>query len=98
MLCDAQNLDDVRARHEICVDADHGRWTLLKQIKQLLARRECRIEYLYTQAFAPEVRANVQDPQWRVRLHDLKLFGILVKEITVGKEYIHVEFGFGWRI
>ena len=36
------------------------------------------------------MRANVKDPQWRVRLHDLKLFGILVKEITVGKEYVHV--------
>ena len=90
ILCDAQNLDDVRARHQICVDAEHRRRTLLKQFKQLLARRECRIEYLDVQAFASQMRANVQDPQWRVGLHDLKLFGILVKEITVGKEYVHV--------
>src|ERR1022692_3772863 len=37
------------------------------------------------------MRANVQDPQRRVGLHDLKFLGILVKEVTVSEQYVHVD-------
>jgi hypothetical protein len=36
------------------------------------------------------MRADVQDPQGWVRLHDLKFFGIFVKEIAVSEKDVHV--------
>jgi hypothetical protein len=35
------------------------------------------------------MRADVQDSERRIRLHDLELLGILVQEIAVGKKEVH---------
>jgi hypothetical protein len=35
------------------------------------------------------MRADIEYPERRVGLHDLKLLGILVKEIAVGKKNVH---------
>src|ERR1700674_746108 len=37
------------------------------------------------------MRADVQDPQWWVGLHNLQLLGILVKEIAVSEKDVHVD-------
>jgi hypothetical protein len=52
----------------------------------LLAGRERGIENFNIHAFVAEMRADIQNPKRRIRLHDLKLFGIFVEEIPVGEE------------
>ena len=41
------------------------------------------VEDLDVHAFLAQVRADVEKPQRRVRLHDLKFLRILVQEISV---------------
>jgi hypothetical protein len=35
------------------------------------------------------VRTDIENPQRRIGLHDLKLFGILIKEVAVGEKDVH---------
>jgi hypothetical protein len=41
------------------------------------------------QALLAQMRANIKDPKRRIRLHDLKLLGIFVKEIAVSEKDVH---------
>jgi hypothetical protein len=55
----------------------------------LLARGERGIENLGIQALLTQMRADVEYPERRVGLHDLKFLGILVKEIAVSEKNVH---------
>ena len=61
----------------------------MQQIEEFLARCKCGIEYVSPKAFLSEMGADIENPQGRVGLHDLKLLGVFVKKIAVSEKYVH---------
>jgi len=57
-------------------------------VKQRLAAGEGGVEDIDLEAGAAEMRAQIQDAQRRVGLHDLHLLGILVEEVTVSEQEV----------
>jgi hypothetical protein len=55
---------------------------------QILKVGEGSVKNLHVEAFASQVRANVEDAQWNVGLHDLQFFRIIVEKIPVSEEKI----------
>ncbi len=80
------DIDHVGPRHQVCVYAQHRWRTLPNDIEQFLAVGKRGIEDLNLHTFPAQVRTDVEDPQRRIWLHDLKLLGVLVQEIAVREQ------------
>jgi hypothetical protein len=47
--------------------------------------RKCGVKDFDIETLFSQMGTEIKDAEWGVELHDLKLFGILVNEITVRK-------------
>src|SRR5579872_5055107 len=79
----------VRARHQIAVDAEGGRWTRIKNAEQFFARSERGIVNLDVVPLRSEMRREIENAERRVRLHDAELFRIFHQEVSVCEEQLH---------
>src|SRR5215472_10240654 len=89
----SQNLHYITPGHQICINAEHRRRALLQYVVKFLPRGERGIEYFDRKTLVTQVRADVENAQGGVGLHDLKFLGIFVQEISVSEEDIHNQFG-----
>ena len=87
--------DVATARQFLGADLDQEAFQLVYMLTRgqplalFLPGRKCGIEYLRIKALLTQMRADVQDPQRRIGLHDLKLLGIFVKKIAVSEKDVH---------
>ena len=79
------------ARHEIGVDAEHAAGLLLQLRDQRRAFREGAVENLDAVAAGFQVGADVEQPERRVRLHDLLLLLVLREEVAVRQQDLSHE-------
>src|SRR5258705_6002114 len=61
-------------------------------LKERFSIGECRVEDIDIESVVTQVRAQVQDAERCVALHDLKLLGVFVEEVAVGEEeFCHLD-------
>src|SRR5450755_1400049 len=61
-----------------------------------VAGRKCRIEYIDVETLLAQVRTKIQKTQWGIGLHDLKLFGVFGKKVSVSEQQVgHLRFPHG---
>ena len=84
----ADSLHYVGASHQVGVDAKCGRLLGLQVIEKGFPVREGRIEDLDVEALLPQMRAEIEDAQRRIGLHDLQLFGIFIEVIAVREQKV----------
>jgi hypothetical protein len=78
-----QDRQRIGAGHQVGVDAERGGPLRFQDAEQRFTRAERGIVSLHTEPRAAQIRREVEQPQRRIRLHDLKLFRVLVEKIPV---------------
>ena len=85
----AQDFDHVRPRHQVPIHAERRRRGRAQQREKLLAPGKRGVEDFHGNALGAQMRGNVEDSQRNIRLHHLKLLGVLIEEIAVGEQQVH---------
>src|SRR6202034_925469 len=79
---DAENLNHIAASHQICIDPERRRLLRLQKAEEFVTAGKRRVEDIDAESLLAKMRTQVENPQRRVGLHDLPLFGIFKEEVA----------------